>query len=53
MRLMFVVLEIMRVNPITKAILASIDINSARYQQFREALLHHAVDVNPDIARSV
>ena len=46
------VTEIMRVNPIIKAILASIDLNPARYQQFREALLHHAVDVNPDIVNA-
>ena len=43
------VTEIMRVNPIIKAILGSIDLNSDRYQQFREALLAPAVGVHPDI----
>ena len=46
------VTEIMRVNPIIRAILASIVVNPARYQQFREALLHRAVGVDPDIVNA-
>ena len=44
------VTEIMRVNPIIKAMLSSIDLNpTMRYQEFRNALLAPAVGVHPDV----
>ena len=43
------VTEFMRVNPIMKAMLGSIELNSDRYQQFRDVLLAPAVGVHLDI----
>ena len=44
------VTEIMRVNPIIKAMLSNIDLNpTMRYQEFRNALLAPAVGVPPDV----
>ena len=43
------VTETMRVDPVIKAVLAQVDLNSEMYEEFRVALLSGAVGVLPDI----